>query len=219
MTITKLALNLFIKPSYLTEIFSMDIHNEDVVKTKLFADMLKYMQAFSQLASQNKLPMDRKAAGTQDFINRLESFKDYFAAKGTQLTMSGFEEPTINPAGTVPTKLNATDAVENNKRSFLVAMSSGQEFVPVVWSKALATSAGQQLPPKFYLDLPKTVPQTPLGMGSRVPMIADNSPAMSGNPIALDTSRDQHFSQMANQEFAKKFGTLTQSDDRRLKGQ
>ena len=157
--LTKLTLDVFVKPEFLVEVFSMNVDNEDVIKTRLFADILKYMQAFSQLSMQGKLDMARKSAGVQDFITRLSDFTDYFNARGTQLTMSGFEGAGVAP-GTEQSKISASDAVEQNKRTFLTAIASGQEFVPIVWSKALATQAGQALPPKYY-NLPTTNPASP----------------------------------------------------------
>lgn len=153
----------------------MNVENQDVIKTRLFADMLKYMQAFSQLAVRGNLDMARKSAGVQDFITRLTEFEEYFKAHNTQLTISGFEGPNVDP-GTTPTMLPAFDAVENNKRAFLTAIASGEEYVPIVWSKALMTQPGQQLPPKYYTMPSVSGPAPAKGsypVGS--PSYADNS--------------------------------------------
>lgn len=180
----KLTLVEFIKPELITEVFSMDVQNQDSVKTRLFADLLKYMQAFSQLAAKGNLDMASKSAGIQDFITRLSDFESYFNARGTQFTMSGFDSEALAP-GIQPTQLPAIDAVENNKKAFLTAVASGEEFVPIVWSKALMTQPGQALAPIYYKPLYTSVAKPALGStpGTKFNSVADTS---APDKIALD---------------------------------
>ncbi len=180
----KLTLEEFVKPELINEVFSMDVQNQDAVKTRLFGDLLKYMQAFSQLAAKGNLDVASKSAGLQDFITRLSDFESYFQARGTKLTMSGFDSEPLAP-GIQPTQLLAFDAVENNKKAFLTAIASGTEFVPIVWSKALMTQPGQALAPIYYKPLYNTAAKPVLGSapGSKFNNVADTS---APDKIALD---------------------------------
>ena len=182
----KLTLVEFVKPELMVEVFSMDVQNQDSVKIRLFGDLLKYMQAFSQLAAKGNLDVASKSAGIQDFITRLSDFEAYFTARGTQLTMSGFDTAAPDP-NIKPTQLLASEALENNKRAFLTAVASGQEFVPIVWSKALVTQPGQVLAPIYYKPLYTSAAKPAPGTapGSKFNSVADTS---APDKISLDLS-------------------------------
>lgn len=183
---TKLPLKLFVSEELLNEdnTLSMPSYNEagSAYKNELL-EKLKYMQAFSQTFMTNpNANRGVASAKIQEFLSKLDVMEQYFNAHKTTFPMAGYEDKEQVP-GTAPTTISAAEIVQKNKIAFLSAVNNKQEFVPLVWSKALETPQGTKLAPKYYGNTP-TIPaqQRPGAM----PVYANNAPF--DKPIALDTT-------------------------------
>ena len=184
---TKLPLKVFICVDVLNEegVLSMPSYNEaDSAYKNELLEKLKYMQAFSQTFMTNpNANKEIAAAKIQEFLSKLDVMEQYFNAHKTTFPMAGYEDKEQLP-GTVPTTISAAEIVQKNKNAFLLAINNKQEFVPLVWSKALETPQGTKLAPKYYGNTP-TIPAQQRKT-SAMPVYANTAPF--DKPIALDTT-------------------------------
>lgn len=161
--ITKLPLDVFIRPEFLPEAYSMQTpeEQESAYKQSLL-DTLRYMQAvaFKVMA----MPGDKS--------NLSFAFQKYLA--NLDLIQKFFETAVNNPT--------LASLVDANKKAFVTAVNSGTEFKPILWNRNLDVEIAK-LPPKYMNTA--SVPAPQYRGGSK--FYGDDSPLT--DKIALDTSR------------------------------
>lgn len=139
MAITKLLLEMFIKPEFLAEAYSMVTpeEQESAYKQSLL-DTLRFMQAAAFKIQSN--PADK--------LNLSYAFQKYLA--NLDLIQKFFETQVKNPT--------MASLVDANKKAFITAVHSGAEFKPILWSRSLETDTAK-LPPKYHNTASVPAPQ------------------------------------------------------------